>query len=172
MPGISVITITAGPWPATWTRFVTSLRVMSRRAKSSSASSTFMPRAVMAVLPSGCVKNSAPLREVLQVLVAGGFCHLGQAPDSAVDAPSAVGDVVDHAGGGDAALLAGQGGGHRLMHQERIARPACIIEHAGRHIGGHHHGNCGLPRVEAAAGPMTGRNLIKHHPAQRPFEGI
>ena len=44
MPGISVITITAGPVPATYTIFVTPSRVIARRSKSSSGSSSFMLR--------------------------------------------------------------------------------------------------------------------------------
>jgi hypothetical protein len=44
IPGISVMTITAGPAPATWTIFVTPSRVTSRCWKSSSGSSSFMLR--------------------------------------------------------------------------------------------------------------------------------
>ena len=46
MPGISAITITAGPLPATWTRLMTPLSVMSRCEKSSKGSSAFMLRPV------------------------------------------------------------------------------------------------------------------------------
>jgi hypothetical protein len=47
MPGISVITITAGPLPATWTVFVTPSKVTMRGSKSSSGSSSFMLRFVI-----------------------------------------------------------------------------------------------------------------------------
>src|SRR3954462_9533849 len=106
MPGISVITMTAGPDPATWTRLLASFKLMSRATKSSSGSSTFMLRAGM----SYC------FREMLQVFVAGNGGHLRQTPDAAVGAPGAVGDIVDDAGGRHSACFIGEGGGDGPVH--------------------------------------------------------
>jgi hypothetical protein len=51
IPGISLITMTADPRPATYTRLATPSNAISRRPKSSSGSSSFMLRAGM-VAPS------------------------------------------------------------------------------------------------------------------------
>jgi len=54
MPGISVMTITAGPAPATCTTFVMPSSVISRGTKSSSGSSSFMDRVGIAIAPVRC----------------------------------------------------------------------------------------------------------------------
>jgi hypothetical protein len=53
MPGISVITITPGPAPATSTALVTPSSVISRRWKSPSGSSCFIDRFGIAQLLGG-----------------------------------------------------------------------------------------------------------------------
>src|SRR5258708_2494112 len=50
MPGISAITITPGPEPATYTRLALPSSVISRRATSSSGSSSFRVRTAIAVV--------------------------------------------------------------------------------------------------------------------------
>jgi len=51
MPGISLITITAGPAPATYTRLPMPSNDIARRAKSSSGSSSVRLRAGMMLSP-------------------------------------------------------------------------------------------------------------------------
>src|SRR5262245_30967494 len=53
MPGISAMTITAGPEPSTYTRLATPASVISRRLKSSSGSSSVTLRPDMAVTFAG-----------------------------------------------------------------------------------------------------------------------